>query len=237
MLDYVRKRKLKFALFFAACAVALVLWGAFLAREDISEAIVGASGYFRKCVGMLEGVPLAYYALAIFLLPIFFLPVSPVFFLASARMPEYSYPEVLAVCWLGVAANIIASYFISRKFGMIIRRIFARKGINIPDFPPSAHYEFVFLMRMIPGNPLTVQNYALGLANVSFAKYVLVSLPIQFVQIAAYVYFGEGVFEGGLSKIFLGSGILFTLAAIARMLEKRYGYKLKGGKNGVSGQE
>lgn len=83
---------------------------------------------------------------------------------------------------------------------------------------------------MIPGNPLAVQNYVLGAANIPFDKYVLVSLPIQYIQIAAYVYFGEGVFEGGLSKLMLGTSILLVIAVIARMLDKRYGYKLRGAK-------
>ena len=61
------------------------------------------------------------------------------------------------------------------------------------------------------------------------------SLPIQYIQIAAYVYFGEGVFEGGLSKLMLGTSILLVIAVIARMLDKRYGYKLRGAKkDGIS---
>ena len=102
--------------------------------------------------------------------------------------------------------------------------------------PPYEQYEFVFLMRMIPGNPLAVQNYALGLAGIPFVKYVVVSLPIQYVQIFGYVYLGEGFFTGGFSNMAIAVSFFVILAIVARMLDKRYGHKLRG-KNGISKTE
>jgi len=140
---------------------------------------------------------------------------------------------VLFVCLLGITANIIASYFISQKFGTFLRDKMAARNIRIPSVPEYEHYELTFLMRMIPGNPLAVQNYVLGIVNVSFFKYVVISLPIQYVQVAAYVYFGDGIFDGKISKIILGASLLLIIAVIARMLDKRYGHKLRN-RNGVS---
>ena len=136
---------------------------------------------------------------------------------------------MLLFCLLGVTANIFLSYFLGRKFGTFLRSVFARRNIKIPQILPSEEYELIFLMRMIPGNPLSVQNYGLGVANVSLFKYAIVSLPIQYIQIVAYIYFGEGIFEGGISKIMLASSLLFVIAIIARILDKRYGYKIRKG--------
>lgn len=93
--------------------------------------------------------------------------------------------------------NILASYFISKKFGAFLRRKLEARGLNVPRLPPYEQYEFVFLMRMIPGNPLAVQNYALGLAEIPFAKYVAVSLPIQYVQISGTCTSGRGSSRAG----------------------------------------
>ena len=228
-----KNRRVKLAVFGAAAVLLVCLWSLWIWHKDIEVLLAKMSVYFRDSVHFLDGVPLICYSLVIFVLPIFFLPITPVFILASAR-PE-PYAAILAYCWLGVTLNIVASYFISRKFGIFLRRKLSERGINIPEIPSYEQYELTFLMRMIPGNPLAVQNYVLGAANIPFNKYVLVSLPIQYVQIAAYVYFGEGVFEGGLSKLMLGTSILLVIAVIARMLDKRYGYKLRGGnKDGVS---
>ena len=128
------------------------------------------------------------------------------------------------------------SYFISRKFGDFLRVKLEARGVKIPRLPPYEQYEFVFLMRMIPGNPLAVQNYALGLAGIPFVKYVVVSLPIQYVQIFGYVYLGEGFFTGGFSNMAIAVSFFVILAIVARMLDKRYGHKLRG-KNGISKTE
>ncbi|MBQ2723015.1 MAG: VTT domain-containing protein [Opitutales bacterium] len=229
MLNFIKERKLKFLLFGTFCIIAIFSWSIFVWQDVITKFIADLSVYFRSVVGMLNGVPLIFYSLAILILPLFFLPVTPVYFLASARTDEYSFVVVLLFCLLGVTANIFLSYFLGRKFGTFLRSLLARRNIKIPQILPSEEYELIFLMRMIPGNPLSVQNYGLGVANVSLFKYAIVSLPIQYIQIVAYIYFGEGIFEGGISKIMLASSLLFVIAIIARILDKRYGYKIRKG--------
>ena len=237
MMDFIKRRRLKLAMFGLACIVLLLVWVFCFWRAEIIGYLAEISRYFRDSVHFLEDVPLVYYSLVILILPIFFLPVTPVFVLAAARVESSSYIVVLFFCLLGVTANIVVSYFISRKFGVFLREKLRRRGVNVPRIPSYEQYELTFLMRMIPGNPLAVQNYVLGAAGVSFFKYVVVSLPIQYLQVSAYVYFGEGIFEGGISKIILGSSILLVIGVIARMLDKRYGHKLKKNKDGISKTE
>ncbi len=229
-----KSRKSKFIIFGASVVLALCAWSFFLWRREIIGILTEASAYFRDTVHLLDGVPLIAYTLIIFILPIFFLPVTPVFIIAASRAESTPFILILLACWLGVTLNIVASYFISRRFGRFLRGVFAKRGIKIPEIPEYEHYELTFLMRMIPGNPLSVQNYVLGMAEVPFMKYVVVSLPIQYIQISAYVYFGEGIFEGGLSKLMLGGGVLAVIAIVARMLDKRYGYKLRRKRDGIS---
>lgn len=227
MFDFIKERKLKFFVFGILCVFAIVAWSVFVWQDDITNFLSDLSLYFRDKVKVLDDIPLVIYSLAIFILPLFFLPVTPIYFLASVRTDEYSYIIILIFCLIGVTANIVVSYFIARKFGVFLRSVISKRGLKIPEISSSEHYEFIFLMRMIPGNPLTVQNYGLGIANVSFFKYMVVSLPIQYIQISAYIYFGEGIFEGCISKIILASSLLVIIAIIARILDKRYGDKLR----------
>lgn len=226
--------KIACAAFAAAFAAALFVWAFYFWQREIEVFLADVGAYLRDNLGLLEGVPLFVYSLVIFVLPIFFLPVTPVFVLAAARAESEPMLAILFCCWLGVTLNIVASYFISKKFGAFLRRKLEARGLNVPRLPPYEQYEFVFLMRMIPGNPLAVQNYALGLAEVPFSKYVVVSLPIQYVQIFGYVYLGEGFFTGGVAKIAIAGSFFVILAIVARMLDKRYGHKLRGGGDGVS---
>ena len=177
------KRKYAYLASAGIFAVALFVWAFFFWQREIEVFLADVGVYFRDNLRLLEGVPLIVYSLVIFILPIFFLPVTPIFILASARAETEPMIVILLYCWLGVTANIVASYFISRKFGDFLRDKLDARGLRIPSLPPYEQYEFVFLMRMIPGNPLAVQNYALGLAGIPFVKYVVVSLPIQYVQI------------------------------------------------------
>lgn len=225
--DCNKKRLFKLCAFGVLCIALAALWTFFVWRDEITVMLAELGEFFRDGVKFLDGVPLICYSLVIFALPIFFLPVTPVFILAAARADESSYAVVLFFCLLGITANIVVSYFISRKFGVLLRSALSKRGVRVPEVPSYEQYELVFLMRMIPGNPLAVQNYVLGAADVSFFKYVVVSLPIQYIQVAVYVYFGEGIFDGGISKIILGSSMLMVIAVVARMLEKRYGHKLK----------
>ncbi len=236
MLNFIKNRKLKFALFGLSCVFVVFVWGVYFWQSEISKCLADMSEYLRDSVDFFEDIPIIFYALAIFILPLFFLPVTPIYFIAAARIGEYSYAEVLLICLIGVTANIVVSFFVSRKFGLFFRRILSRKAIRIPTLSKTEDYELTLLMRMIPGNPLTVQNYVLGAANVAFPAYLIISLPIQYIQIATYIYFGEGIFEGGFSKIILGSSLLLVIAIIARILEKRYGHKLVR-KNGISKTE
>lgn len=230
------KRKYAYLASAGIFAAALFAWAFFFWQREIEVFLADVGVYFRDNLRLLEGVPLIVYSLVIFVLPIFFLPVTPIFILASARAETEPMIVILLYCWLGVTANIAVSYFISRKFGDFLRVKLEARGVKIPRLPPYEQYEFVFLMRMIPGNPLAVQNYALGLAGIPFVKYVVVSLPIQYVQIFGYVYLGEGFFTGGFSNMAIAVSFFVILAIVARMLDKRYGHKLRG-KNGISKTE
>lgn len=217
-----------FALFALAAGGVLCVCGA-----EISELLRAAGAFFSEKLAVLEGVPLICYSLVIFALPIFFLPVTPVFFIAAARVGEFPIWEIVFFCCLGVTLNIAFSYYISRKFGAFLRRKLDARGVNVPRLPEKHQYVFVFLMRLIPGNPLAVQNYVLGLAEVPFFKYAVVSLPIQYLQIFGYVYLGDGFLTGGLGKIVAVVACFAVLAVFARILDKKYGHKFRRKSDGL----
>ena len=217
-----------FALFALAAGGVLCVSGA-----EISELLRTAGVFFSAKLAVLEGVPLICYSLVIFALPIFFLPVTPVFFIAAARVGEFPIWEIVFFCCLGVTLNIAFSYYISRKFGAFLRRKLDARGVNVPRLPEKHQYVFVFLMRLIPGNPLAVQNYVLGLAEVPFFKYAVVSLPIQYLQILGYVYLGDGFLTGGLGKIVAVVACFAVFAVFVRILDKKYGHKFRRKSDGL----
>lgn len=231
------KYKVKIVALVAVAVFMFCLWSFCIWGDDISLMLRNAGEYLRDNISQINNFPMFVYAFGTFLLPLFFLPVTPVYFLASARAVDGStFMVALAYCYVGVLANMAFSYFLARRFGRFLRSKLAARGIHVPEVPRYEQYEFTFLMRMIPGNPLVVQNYVLGLADIPFDRYMLVSIAVQFVQIAAYVYLGEAIFEGGMSKIFLGVSVVGVLCVAAAMLKKAYGYKLKASGRGRAGR-
>ncbi|MBO6102374.1 MAG: VTT domain-containing protein [Opitutales bacterium] len=227
MLNKIRQNKLKIALAAAALFALIFLYGVFLWHEEIFSRIKDFSIALQECAEGLNDMPLAVFPIAVFLLPIFALPVTPVYFLAGGRGENICL--IIFVCALGLFANIIFSYFISKKFSDFFREKLARRGIRVPSVPRDEHYDIVFLLRMIPGNPLAVQNYFLGVAGVDFKPYIMLSLPIQFVQLVAYIYFSDGILHGDAANFMLGVSLLGVIAVIARIVQKRVSKR-----NGIS---
>lgn len=230
-----REKRLKYYTAFAIGLIGLVsaLFIFALYYDQISLWIADIARELRDRVKFLEDVPLFYYTLAISILPIFMLPITPIFILAAARAQYGNLGEVLFFCWIGVSINIIISYFVARRFGEFIRGKLEKRGINVPEIPQTYQCELIFLLRMIPGNPISVQNYMLGLANVEFVKYIIVSIPIHMLHSFAYIYFGDGIFTGEVAPLVSGALFLAMLAIIARVLKRIYD-KYEEKRNGLS---
>lgn len=172
----------------------------------------------------IEGLPLWAYPLACFLLPIFILPITPVYFAAGASGANIMF--VILLCYVGVVLNMAFSYFISRKFAVFVRGILTRRGVEIPHLKKISDGDFVFLVRMIPGNPLCIQNYLLGLTGVDFKMYMIVSMIVQAFHVSGYIYFSEGIVRGDFAAFILGASLICVFIAAARILKKRMNNEL-----------
>ena len=165
------------AVFGAAAVLLVCLWSLWIWHKDIEVLLAEMSVYFRDSVHFLDGVPLICYSLVIFVLPIFFLPITPVFILASAR-PE-PYAAILAYCWLGVTLNIVASYFISRKFGIFLRRKLSERGINIEDISQTILQEYFAMIMLVDISGADKDVAALAAECEELGKSIGMSIRLQ----------------------------------------------------------
>lgn len=219
MLSRIRKHRIKILAFAALALAAVLAWSALLWKNEIFCLLQNLSVWLREETRILNDAPLALFPLAIFILPIFALPVSPVYLVAGGR--EESLLLVIPVCFAGLVANMAVSYFIARRFSAFIEPRLLKRGFRVPKVPRDEHCDITFLVRMIPGNPLAVQNYLLGLAGVDFKKYMAVSVPVQLVQMTGYICFSEGILNGKVGNFMLGVSLLCVGAVIGRMVQKR----------------
>lgn len=204
------------------CIVAFVVLPILLWESQIENFLESSVTFFKRSIKFLDDLPLIFYTIAIIILPLFFLPCTPIYFLASSRVGEDNFIYVVLFCLAGVFINMAIAYFVSRYFGKIVRKYLENRKTKIPKLLNFKDYEIVLLVRMVPGNPLAVQNYLLGLFNIPFATYMLVSILIQIVQVPVYVYLGDAVFSAKASQITLAVSLVLILAIFARMLKRAY---------------
>lgn len=220
MLAKIKRHKIKIAFGGLAFLAIVLLWSFLLWQDEIFALIKEFSAWLREEVKLLNKAPLILFPVAILILPIVGLPVSPVYLVAGGRQENIWL--VILLCFLGVVANMALGYFIAKKFANFVRPKIEARGIKVPQVPRDEQCDIIFLVRMIPGNPLTVQNYLLGLADVEFKRYMLVSMPVQFFQVAGYIYFSDGIISGSASNFFLGVSLLCVIAVIARIVQKKF---------------
>ena len=201
---------------FAAAVLLLFFEPEILRLAEFVKALLSA--IFEQ----IEALPLWAYPLACFLLPIFVLPITPVYFAAGASGENILL--VIFLCYADVVFNMAFSYFISRKFADFARKVLSRRGVEIPNISKKSGADFVFLVRMIPGNPLCVQNYLLGLSGVDFKKYMFISMVIQAFHVSGYIYFSEGIVRGDFASLIFGASLICVFIAAARILKRRKQY-------------
>jgi uncharacterized membrane protein YdjX (TVP38/TMEM64 family) len=100
-----------------------------------------------------------------------------------------------------------------------------RLGYKIPQVQKGDENGLIVLLRVTPGIPFPVQNYLLGLARVSFGRYLLISFAIQGPLNAAFIIFGEALLSGKGKVAFYGISAILVLLAGTAFLRKHYAKK------------
>lgn len=122
----------------------------------------------------------------------------------------------IAATLMMLIARYVAGDFIATRTARWLRAIMA--GVN------EEGWRFVFLMRLIPGIPFAVLNYALGLTRIRLGPYALATLigMVPAAIVINYVgYAGREAALGGealAEKALIGLGALAALALVTRLV-------------------
>jgi uncharacterized membrane protein YdjX (TVP38/TMEM64 family) len=150
----------------------------------------------------------------------FALTAGPVF------VPTLGLGPVIALSLLALTVNMALSYFLARRaLRPVLVKIFQRLGYPLPRAAPGSELDLIVLLRVTPGVPFPVQNYLLGLAEVPFGKYLLVSALIQGPLNVAVILFGEAMLSGKGRTAFIAFSLILALMAATQLLRKHYGKK------------
>jgi uncharacterized membrane protein YdjX (TVP38/TMEM64 family) len=181
----------------AVAALLFFLWSAWDREDTMAQ--------------MRDAGPLPFFA-ATALLPAIGMPITPLFLVAGAT---FGVRLGLLGSGLALAVNLALCYWIARSG---IRRwltpLLHRFNYELPDLSQRDRrsVRFTLLMKLAPGVPAFVKNYALGAAGVPFPLYFGVSMLLTGTYCAALVLLGESLVERHLSHAIVAVAVLLVLA-------------------------
>lgn len=175
--------------------------------------------YLQDIHMLLSEEPLLLF-LAIVVLPGIGCPVSFLFTLAGIVWGTSVKSCLLVIAAL--ALNLTWTYFLARSpVGTWLRSRLPAKWQAFFEAVQGSGFHAILVLRLTPGMPLFIQNYALGLLRVPFLRYLPLSLLLSSLWACAFVVSGGAVFRGNIGYAIIGAS-LFIIAVIVRKFLRRY---------------
>jgi uncharacterized membrane protein YdjX (TVP38/TMEM64 family) len=214
------RRRFRLVKLGAVAVVVLVGVGLVLRGYDVR-------GAFEQGLALVRSAGPVVFFLGMALLPaagapqmVFTLSAGPLF------REQLGMPAVVALAMLAMLINMALSYWLaSRVLRPLLKSLLNQLGYKIPEVTRGDETGLIVLLRVTPGIPFPVQNYLLGLARVSFARYLLVSFAIQAPLNAAFVVFGDSLLSGKGKMAFYGISAVAVLLVGTHLLRKHYAKK------------
>lgn len=181
------------------------------------------SDMWRSLLGQAAAIPPGLLCLAVAVLPLIGVPVSPLLIaLGITAGPVRG--TILAI--MGLAINIALGYHVARGWPRkVILHWLTRRGYQLPQVKTRDEIRLILMSRLIPGLPLAGQNYLLGIAGVRFWPYFLCSVPVQGLYALGFVLLGGSLVDSAVWKIGTAVGALICvglgLSWIRRYLQAR----------------
>ncbi|WP_110599171.1 VTT domain-containing protein [Salinicola lusitanus] len=162
--------------------------------------------------GWLEELQLLPFTLAMIVLPALGVPMTPFFIVAGLR---FGVAGGLAVAALATLCNLLLCYAIAHsRLRPRLRQLLQRRfpALGELDADRRSAWRVTFLIKLVPGVPMFIKHYALGVAGVPRSIYLTVALLTTGPYGVAFVVLGESALSGDLGQAL---GALAALALIA----------------------
>ena len=162
----------------------------------------------------------AFFMLGLVFFPLGPVPVSPLWLIAGMRFG----PGVgIAMSFGCLLINFSFAYLLSAKlFRQQLERSLLKRKFKIPEIPQEDELKFTFLIRLLPGNPLCVQNYLLGIMRVRPILYFGIGIPFQLFYATGFIVFGKALFEGQFGTIIFAALLLAAILIGGKLAGKYY---------------
>jgi uncharacterized membrane protein YdjX (TVP38/TMEM64 family) len=137
--------------------------------------------------------------------------------------PQMTLAGVIAAALVAIAVNLALTYWLARyALRPLLSRIAGRYGYRIPKVTKANALSVTLAVRLTPGPPFFMQSYILGLAEVPFRLYMIVSWVCILPWSIGLIVLGKGVFNGNFGTAIYGVGVIIVATIVVQQIRKRY---------------
>jgi uncharacterized membrane protein YdjX (TVP38/TMEM64 family) len=182
---------------------------------------------FDRGMALIRGAgPLAFFT-AMAILPALGVPTLAFSLTAGPVFGErLGMGMVVLYASIALVINLVVAYGLARMgLRPILEKLINRLGYKLPQAEAGDATDLIVILRVTPGIPFCVQNYLLGLAEIPFGKYFIVSSILALPQNAGFVLFGDALLHGKGKMLLVTGGLLVAIVAATHLLRKHYARK------------
>jgi uncharacterized membrane protein YdjX (TVP38/TMEM64 family) len=130
---------------------------------------------------------------------------------------------VIAVTLVVMAFNLAFGYWVARyAFRPLLMRLLARYGYTVPRVTAANALQIALLVRLTPGPPYALQTAILGVAEIPFRLYMIVSWLALLPWVIGAIILGQGLFSGNVAALFAGLGVIVVAVIAVQMVRRRF---------------
>ncbi len=161
------------------------------------------------------------------------LPGVPIFGLSipagEAFRAQLGLGGVIGAVMVAALINLALAYWLSRyALRPLLTRLIARYGYTVPRVTPENALNVALIVRCTPGPPYALQCCVLGIAEVPFRLYMIVSFLALMPWALGGIILGQGLFQGNFKLALGGLGVLVVAVMAVQWLRRRYFTKREG---------
>lgn len=178
----------------------------------------------NQFIGLIRDAGPVVFFVAMALLPAVGLPMLAFTITAGeAFAPRMTMAGVVAVSLAVVALNLALCYWVVRYLlRPLLLRLLQRYGYRLPTVTAENALNVALLVRCTPGPPYALQNIVLGVSEMPFRLYMIVSWLALLPWVLGAIILGQGMFSGNFSAVVWGLGVLIAATIAVQWLRRKY---------------
>ena len=130
---------------------------------------------------------------------------------------------VIGISLAVIGVNLALGYWVARyALRPVLAGLLKRYGYTVPRVTPENALSVALLVRLTPGPPHVLQAWILGVAELPFRMYLIVSWLAMVPWALGGIILGQGLFNGNFGLAMMGLGVLVTAAIGVHWIRRKY---------------